>query len=506
QVGAGEIQHGPSILVTDAAASNWSAEVDARAARGALRLLSETTASDLPVLRFRRYEQYIGGAPVFGAQLVREIDAKGQTAAVFGHLVEERSVDTTPVIDGARAAAIVERQLGRDGRAVGTPRLVLLPLGEQLVLTYMLWGAKSDPPALTRYFIDARTGAIVFSYDDLMTGAASGLGTGIWGDRKKMATKKESGQYFAQDQLRPVSILTYDMKFDSYSHSRGLWSSYLAMDSDNTWTDGAVVDAHTYIGWTYDYFYNRFGLSYLGGFSWPISVFVHFRSGYVNAYWDSSNGTLNFGDGDGTYQPLSSAIDVVAHEYSHGITEYSWNGIYAYESGALNESFSDIFGTAVEFYYQPVGSGRNMADYYCGEDLSVAFDPPRYAFRSMDNPSIMCSLTYGCDPDHYTKRYRGNGDNGGVHINAAIANQAFYLLIEGGTNRTSGIKVDGLGAAAREKAEKIFFNGFRNYLTPAATFKDARAATIRAAETLYGVGSREASQTAVAWRAVGITE
>jgi len=121
----------------------------------------------------------------------------------------------------------------------------------------------------------------------------------------------------------------------------------------------------------------------------------------------------------------------------------------------------------------------------------------------MENPGLFCSASLGqCDPDHYSRRYRGTADGGGVHHNSGIANQAFYLLAEGGVNRTSGRRVDGLGAGGRERAERIFYRGFTAYLTPSATFRDARAATTRAARDLYG--EAEAAQVAAAWSAVGV--
>ena len=116
---------------------------------------------------------------------------------------------------------------------------------------------------------------------------------------------------------------------------------------------------------------------------------------------------------------------------------------------------------------------------------------------------MFCSEALGiCDPDHYSNLYRGRLDNGGVHHNSAIANHAFYLLIEGGVNRTSGQRVVGLGPERRGDAERIFYRGFTAYLTPSATFADARLATLRAARDLFG--EAEAAQVAAAWTAVGV--
>jgi Zn-dependent metalloprotease len=178
---------------------------------------------------------------------------------------------------------------------------------------------------------------------------------------------------------------------------------------------------------------------------------------------------------------------------SHGVTEFSSNLIYLNESGALNEAFSDIMGTSAEFFFQPPGTGSRQADYLIGEDV---IRPG--GLRSMSNPAA-----YG-DPDHYSKRFLGSEDNGGVHTNSAIASQAFYLAIEGGTNATSGRSVQGIGGANREQMEKVFYRGFTELLPANATFSVARAATIQAARDLYGAGGNVERAVTEAWTAVGV--
>jgi Zn-dependent metalloprotease len=119
--------------------------------------------------------------------------------------------------------------------------------------------------------------------------------------------------------------------------------------------------------------------------------------------------------------------------------------------------------------------------------------------RSFDNPGV-----FG-NPDHYSKRYTGTADNGGVHTNCTIIDQAFYLAIESGTNRTSGLSVQGVGAANREEIEKIFYRGFTLLMSSNATFSMARAATIQAARDLYGAGSAPEGAVTQAWTAVGVS-
>jgi thermolysin len=152
-----------------------------------------------------------------------------------------------------------------------------------------------------------------------------------------------------------------------------------------------------------------------------------------------------------------------------------------------------MMGTSAEFMFQPPGLGLQKADYLIAEDIARPG-----GFRSMADPAI-----YG-DPDHYSKRYTGPNDNGGVHINSGIANNAFYLAIEGGTNRTSGEAVQGVGAANREQIEKVFYRAFTELLPSNATFALARAACIQAAQDLYGAGSPAERAVTQAWTAVGV--
>jgi thermolysin len=334
--------------------------------------------------------------------------------------------------------------------------------------------------------------------------------------------------------MRPPQLLTFDLKgnlaraewiLDGWLNPT--WSD-VGTDTDNDWGDPVVVDAHVYMGFTYDYFFKRFGRKGLDDKDAPIRVIVHglnredaavvssddYYIYLVNAFWCGSCGSDGrgyafFGDGNrpGYYDRnsgqhfnyLAGALDAVAHELGHGLTSYTSRLIYRNESGALNEAFSDVMSAGAEFYYQAPGAGSMKADYLVGEDVVtpvVAGSPT--GLRSLADP-----LSFG-DPDHYSKRYLGTGDNGGVHTNGLIGGHAFYLAVEGGTNRTSQLSVQGVGAANREQIEKVFYRAFAYYLTSNATFSDARGATIRAAQELYGSGSGAERAITQAWSAVGV--
>jgi Zn-dependent metalloprotease len=499
----GSIGLGKAVFATTPSeASSWEQRIAALSGRGVLRLVREQADPRFPGCRNLRYAQHAEGVPIFGAQIVQRMGADGRTLVVCGRLAADEIVATRPSLTPAQAVRIIARADDLDESDVFAPELVWLPFDGRLVLVYTLWSHSPSTYSLKRSFIDAVSGGILLRYEDMRTDAVVGVGQGVWSDSKKISVTRQGSAYVAEDRLRPARIVTYDMRFNRIAFERGLWDDSIASDSDNDWTDGAVVDAHVYAGWTYDYYYNSHGRRGLDDDDMSIRSFVHFDPSYVNAFWSPLRQTMNYGDGgylNGVYyRPLCSALDVVAHELSHGVTDYTWSGIYLNESGALSETFSDVMATAVEFFYEPVGHGRNHADYWIGEDLSEVFAPARNALRSLADPQILG------DPDHYSIRYQGDADNGGVHINCGISSNAFYLLVEGGRNRTSGVSVAGLGAANREKAERIFYRGFTLYLFPSATFADARRATVRAALDLYGADSMEVRQTSAAWSAVGV--
>ena len=157
-------------------------------------------------------------------------------------------------------------------------------------------------------------------------------------------------------------------------------------------------------------------------------------------------------------------------------------------------------GASVEFFFEPVGSGRQQADWVLGEDIFIHFGS---IFRSFRNPNALD------DPDHYDVRCvppvcNEDFDNGGVHINSSIANHTFYLMVEGGTNRVSGMRVDGVGRAQMDRIESILFRAFTAYLVPSSNFSDAREATLRAARELFSAGSVEEQTVRQGWDAVGV--
>ena len=496
---------------------DWDRRVDGMLRSGELRVRQTLDDPLVPDRTHQRADQYHRGVRVFGGDIARQL-RDGATESVFGMIYEGIDIDTEPRIDVDGARALFAKRTGVQLNPSARPELVVLPLAAGgYALTWRLRvTTRTDS---RQYFIDARTGAAVLDYSDRKSQSAVGRARGVLGDTKKISVRPNAGQFVTSDELRPASIQTYDMKGDPFRSEdfleRRITLSVndLASDSDNDWLDAAVGDAHVYAGWTYDYYFKRFGRHGLNNANTRVQTLVHpvhrsdlftyldqFPDFFVNAFYDG-DGIVVLGEGlapdfsiDGqTWDFLAGALDVVAHELTHGVTEFTSNLIYRNESGALNESFSDMMGTGAEFFFQAPGSNALRADYLIGEDV---IRPG--GLRSMADPASKG------EPDHYSKRFLGTADNGGVHINSGIPNQVYYLAIEGGTNRTSGLSVQGVGAGNREQIERVFYRTVTQLLPSNATFAVARTASIQAARDLFGANSAAERAVTQAWTAVGV--
>jgi thermolysin len=439
-----------------------------------MRLVARESAGPSRLGAVERYRQVVGNAEVLGGQLTVYTDGAGQRTAVIGAHYPDLSPAGTARIAPAAAQAIAA---ARQPNLAGDWRTDLMIRPDTARYFYRVELRGFD----VRWFfwIDAETGAVMNEYDGLTTDH----GIGVLGDTKSLAglTTFSSGTY--QMSAGNGRLTTYDAR------NRSKLPGTLATDSDDHWvTSGrtspgqpAMVDAQFHANVTDTYYQSQHGFNWLSHYSQGIRSSAHVGRNYNNAYW---NGTqMAYGDGDGsTFIELSGDLDVVGHELSHGVTEATSNLIYQNESGALNEAFSDMMGSAIEYYY---GSGN----WTIGEDVT----PNANGIRNMANPNE------DGDPSHYADRYTGTGDNGGVHTNSGIANHWFYLLANGGQNanpsRASGTDVQGIGLAA---AEDIAFAGF-TALTATANFCAARASTIAVA------GSHTVNVTD-AWDEVGVTE
>ena len=452
----------------------WTPRIEALVRAGTLALGSVRTDTLIVDRQHARYAQLYKGVPVLGGDLVVQT-AGADLVSVFGTIYDGIDLDAAPAFSAERAVDIVERLSGQPLGPFNPPSLAVRPLaGGGYALVY-------SQPVFTGsdrivYVLDAQTGALLEARSELEAQSAVGHGKGVLGDEKKMSVRAAGARFVGDDLLRPPRLESFDFRGDfnkALLFLNGVLDTQeadLIADADNVWTDAPAVDAHAYAGYTYDYYFKRFGRRGLDGNDLRLRSIVHpvslrdysrYNADVVNLFFANAfyagNGVMVYGEGlpagvtlDGQhFEPFAGALDVVAHELTHGVTEYTSNLLYQGESAALNEAFSDMMGTSAEFFFQPPGSGPLKADYLLGEDITSPG-----AVRSMDNPA-----QFG-NPDHYSKRYTGPLDSGGAHRNATIPGHAYYLAIEGGQNRTSGLAVQGVGGANRDQIEKVMYRAF----------------------------------------------
>lgn len=291
---------------------------------------------------------------------------------------------------------------------------------------------------------------------------------------------------------------------NSYSSGDGTNITY-----DITTENNPALDVHWGIETTYDFFkappllrnsYDNMG-SKIKNY---INVNNSLGNGLPNNAYASPNYFMVFGLGDGTnYSPLVS-LDVTGHEFSHMVIRKTANLIYQNESGALNESFADIFGTAIEFYGSP-----STANWKIGENV-VQYSP-NY-MRDMSNPNSGVPhqpdtylSTYQAGPWHPTSFLPSSGNDwGGVHYNSGVQNFWFYLLSQGGSGTNDKGQSYSVAGITRDKAIRIAYRNLTHYLTSSATYPDAAEGSIEATLALYGLNSTELQSVINAWYAVGV--
>ena len=329
------------------------------------------------------------------------------------------------------------------------------------------------------------------------------LGTGIDlnGVTQNINTffQKELDTYFLIDTTKPMYS---EVASPSYWNQNGVIvtstqfgdSYYYRGNPENEWLDmPSEVSAHNHASLSYDYFYDVHGRNSYDNQGSNVESFVNVQSekkdpetgevikdsitgetvyeDFDNAYWNGKG--MFYGNGQYVFKPLAGGLDVVAHEFSHGVIQYTAGLIYENESGALNESFADIFGVMVD-----------RDDWKIGEDIIKDLDYyPNGLMRSFEDPTL------GGQPAHYDDIYIGDRDNGGVHINSGIPNKAFYLSAQ---------------EIGKDKAELIYYCALTNYLTRSSNFAQLRVAVESCAEDLYGADSFEINTVKNSFDTVGI--
>ncbi|MBN4065710.1 M4 family metallopeptidase [Candidatus Amoebophilus asiaticus] len=461
-----------------------------------------------------RFEQFYKNYPVVGGVYIAHIK-NNKVISVNGEFFDDLHVNTSKQITEQQALNSALRSIGarvykwqfpeeerhiklvtNDPSATYFPKgmLVIAPVNgvygmRDFRLAYKFDVYAHEPLSRNYVYVEVITGKVIWQSNRIHTDDAVGVAETRYSGTQSMITDSTGTEYRLRETGRGGGIETYDM-----NEGTSYGGSVDFTDTDNYWNnvnaeqDEVATDAHWGAEMTYDYFWNVLGRNSYDNNGAKLLSYVHYSSNYSNAFWDGQR--MTYGDGSGSYNPFT-AIDVCGHEITHGVTQYTADLVYQNESGALSESFSDIFGACIEFYGVP-----DSADWLIGEDLKN----DGTALRSMDDPN-----SYG-DPDTYlgTFWYTGSGDNGGVHTNSGVQNFWFYLLSTGGSGTNdlgNAYTVNGIGLTA---AAQIAYRNLSVYLTSTSEYADARFYSIQAAIDLFGACTPEVEAVANAWYAVGI--
>src|SRR5438874_771135 len=263
-------------------------------------------------------------------------------------------------------------------------------------------------------------------------------------------------------------------------------------EDDKATTDVSATEAFAYAGDTYDFYNQVFGRNSVDNRGLRLDSTVHYSRKFDNAFWNGMQ--MVYGDGDGIiFDRFTQCLDVIGHELTHGVTQFTSALQYQDQSGALNEHVSDVVGSLVKQWKKKQTAAQ--ADWLIGAGL-LSKSVKGVALRSMKDPGSAYNdpKLGGRDPQpgHMKDYIQTDEDNGGVHLNSGIPNKAFFNAAVA------------LGGFAWEKVGKIWYNAFTRKLQSSASFADAANATYEAAGELFGVGKAEQIAIGEAWKAVGV--
>jgi Zn-dependent metalloprotease len=439
-----------------------------------------------------RYERTLDGLRVIGGDFVSHKDSSGAVKSVTWNLRKNVTPSTmTPTVSKSQAheAGLAASKANKETATPGELVVFQSATGPKLAYEVITEGIKADQtPTRLHTIVDATTGKTLTSWDDVK----EGTGNGIFVGSVTLATTAGTS-YTMKD-----THGNYTTDLNQATSGNGTTFT----DADDVWGNGlqsnrqsAAVDAHYGAGKTYDYYNTQLGRAGIWNNGTGARSRVHYGQNYVNAFWDGTQ--MTYGDGANNAAPLVE-LDVAGHEMSHGVTENTAGLAYSGDAGGLNESTSDIFGTAVEWY---ANNASDTPDYLIGEKINLNGNgtPLRY----MDKPS-----KDGASKDCWSSSLGGLDP----HYSSGPLNHWYYLASEGSGAKTingvsynsptcNGSTVTGIG---RDAAARIWYRALTTYWTSSTSYAGARAGMLSAATDLYGAGSAQYAATATAWSAVGV--
>ncbi|MCX6137142.1 MAG: M4 family metallopeptidase, partial [Ignavibacteriales bacterium] len=455
-----------------------------------------------------RFSQKCQGIDVWARDIVLHIDSHGMPTSLNG--VFERTPKALDLVDRvgeSQAIDKVRKSLEKSSIVESlSPSIATIHQYSGPAARTVIWYDNNHVPHLAwfveirptlsqdwYYFVDAGSGEILNSYNNVCyDGATTGSGVDLNGVTRSFGTYLYNTDYFLADASQPMfnaaqskipddmvgAIIGLDLKNQDLDSKSTI---YFSSTKNNQWTDPAAVSAHYNAIVTYNYYrlaQNRNSIDDKGITIYSTIHVTEKGQPMENAFW--SGKIMCYGDGAAYFKQLAGGLDVAAHEMTHGVTQYAAGLEYQNQSGALNESMSDVFGVLVD-----------TLNWTLGEKIvknTSAF--PSGSLRDLSNPHNGASPgSAAWQPASMSEFVNGTDDNGGVHVNSGIPNKAFYL---------AAINI------GRTKAGRIWYRALNFYLTRSSQFLDARIATEKGATDLFGAGSNEVLKVSAAWDAVGV--
>lgn len=501
----------------------------------------ERTNDDLGQIHIKFQQQY-EGIPIYGKQLIAHA-TRGEVDYVNGNWVSTPELKvTTPSYSKEQSLSYITDAEGFN-KSEPKFKLIVPETTSELVIyvdknkvPHLAYHITGYPDHLHRweYFIDARDKQMIHKYmnscklhnhdfkstptetndaqineeqptsthveSQVSTIMADGhvimSGIDLFGVNRSLNCLEASGKRYMIDINRDMYIKTSKLPNDpdgtiwtldalntSPQNEATFNFDHVVTGQSNSWNNATAVSSQYNGSVAYDYFKNVHKRNSINGSGGNIISLVNVvdEDGKTmgNAFW--SGAAMFYGNGDAAFLPLARGLDVAGHEMSHGVIQNTANLEYETESGALNESFADVFGTLID-----------RDDWLIGEDVVKKTAFPSGALRSLSNPHNGAGkddYDSGFQPKLYSERYLGSKDNGGVHINSGIPNYAYYLFASN-------------TAVGKDKAEAVYYRALSFYLTKSSQFVDCRFAVVKAATDLYGTSIAKIAEDA--WTATGV--
>lgn len=515
-------------------------------------VLQKTNTDELSYIHYD-YIQLFNDIQIIGAKLKIHCNTNNLVKSINGDIADIKNFNTTPffntnsAIDYAKSyfpastfawededSELTVKLQNEDSTAsnVPMPNLVIYNINDEYKLAYEMNIALASPLGNWKVYIDAQTGILLKKIDNIKSCFSTQDNLEI-NNHNNYGTNKEptdvlacdgyhtgtgstlyyGNQYIITQKFKPNFLdCKYKLK-DDYTgtslYTRDYNGGFIQdiTDQTNNWTYLVTqpgVTAHWCLEMTHAFYRSTYNRNSVDNGYKQIKTYINRPIGgsQNNAGWDGPNSSIYIGNGQGGSMSHNdwTTLDIIGHEFSHGVNDYEANLTYEAESGALDESFADIFGTMVEFYAKANHAANGSGNYLCGEDMIIAG-----ALRNLSNPNQFNHPdTYGGQFWKNTSDVSSGNDYGGVHTNSGIQNFWFYLLSEGGSgvnDKGDQYCVRGIG---KDKAARIAYRNLTVYLSANSNYSNARYFSIQSAADLYGITSVEYAETIAAWYAVGV--